>query len=203
MRRQQLLFACFSLFVFSLSTSAFADAAKSCLNCHPSRGASVVSREVPFLAGQNPEYIVRQLERFAVHGGNENSQRLHSTMSHADESIKRSEWMKIATDLSSDECVNFGILTKSTVGQEPCATCHGSQGITDDSEMPNLAGQSLSYLVYQYRLFREQSLPDSQRTKTKTDYNRVHPIMGSISANITENVITILAYYSKLPCRAQ
>lgn len=110
---------------------------------------------------------------------------------------------RIEAERDAGECVNFGILTKSTVGQEPCATCHGSQGITDDSEMPNLAGQSLSYLVYQYRLFREQSLPDSQRTKTKTDYNRVHPIMGSISANITENVITILAYYSKLPCRAQ
>lgn len=74
---------------------------------------------------------------------------------------------------------------------EPCAACHGANGVSIVDVWPNLAGQKRSYLVKQLRAFR--------------DGTRKDPIMGSFAQPLTDQDIEDLAtHFSKLePAKAQ
>jgi cytochrome c553 len=67
----------------------------------------------------------------------------------------------------------------------PCATCHGSQGISTAPDAPNLAGQPKSYLEDQLRGFR--------------DGKRIHPVMNVVAKPLTDTDIEQLArWYSSI-----
>ena len=68
-----------------------------------------------------------------------------------------------------------------------CAACHGENGISSNSEWPNLAGQHKSYLIKQLNAFKEGS-------------ERNAAMMAGIVAGLTKQDIEELAdYYSKQP----
>lgn len=78
--------------------------------------------------------------------------------------------------------------TNMVEAHESCVPCHGADGISRDSYVPNLAGQNGPYLYNQLRAFREG--------------RRSHKEMLYISRKLTDDDMRALAaYYSSLPPR--
>lgn len=180
--------------------SARADV-EACLACHPVRSTSNTMPAVPYLAGQHPEYIIDQLERFAVVGEDGSAPRTDLTMSPMAHTIPQEEWKQIAEALAAHECINLGNAELKTFTPNPCAVCHGARGLSEDPAVPNLAGQNTRYLFAQYEHFIEQYSPSFPVKNLQGGENRLHPDMGPIAAQVREDVISILNYYSNLPCR--
>ncbi|KTC88084.1 MULTISPECIES: c-type cytochrome [Legionella] len=71
-----------------------------------------------------------------------------------------------------------------------CAACHGSQGISQDPQWPNLAGQHANYLIKQLQDF-------------KTGTTRNAATMTAILASLNDKDIAELSiFYSKMPLPA-
>jgi cytochrome c553 len=67
-----------------------------------------------------------------------------------------------------------------------CQACHGANGVSIDSSIPNLAGQKYVYLVQQMDAFKSRS--------------RVSGLMNEYSATLTEEQIQdICAFYAAIP----
>jgi len=67
-----------------------------------------------------------------------------------------------------------------------CAACHGSDGMSVDTSIPNLAGQHYVYLVQQLTAFKNGS--------------RVSPLMTELARPLTDQQIADLsAYYASVP----
>ncbi len=67
-----------------------------------------------------------------------------------------------------------------------CAACHGSNGMSVDTSIPNLAGQHYVYLVTQLKAFKDRS--------------RISPLMNELARPLTqEQIEDIAAYYDSLP----
>lgn len=68
-----------------------------------------------------------------------------------------------------------------------CAACHGSQGISQDPQWPNLAGQHANYLIKQLQDF-------------KTGTTRNAATMSAILASLNDKDVAELSiFYSKMP----
>lgn len=156
---------------------------------------------MPALAGQHPEYIVKQLERFQAAGKDDPYRRVSITMAHAADRLPRAEWENVARALSEQACVYTGNPYQPALADNPCASCHGARGLTDNPDTPNLAGQNLRYLYYQYQKLREPYVDGIGVNAGEKKPERLHPVMGPVSASLRDNVVGALSYYSKLPCR--
>lgn len=155
----------------------------------------------PALAGQHPEYMVRQLERFAGADADDPYRRRSTTMAHTIVGLPRSQWRRVAEALSAQDCAFHGNAELTTLTPNQCASCHGARGLSGDPAVPNLAGQDIRYLYYQYQKLREPFLPDIPGIEKSNQPQRLHPVMGPLAAQLTDGVVSILQYYSKLPCR--
>lgn len=68
-----------------------------------------------------------------------------------------------------------------------CSACHGSKGISVNSEWPNLAGQNQTYFI-------------KQLTDMKTGVHRQAGVMASILDSLsTKDIDDLAAYYAKMP----
>ncbi len=69
---------------------------------------------------------------------------------------------------------------------EPCAACHGENGISVSGDIPNLAGQKVDYLVKQLKAFRAAA--------------RENAIMNAIASDLADIDIADLAtFWNSLP----
>jgi cytochrome c553 len=67
-----------------------------------------------------------------------------------------------------------------------CAACHGNDGFSVDTSIPNLAGQHYVYLVQQLNAFKTGS--------------RISPLMNELARPLTkEQIEDISAYYAGVP----
>jgi cytochrome c553 len=71
-----------------------------------------------------------------------------------------------------------------------CAACHGSDGLSVDTSIPNLAGQHYAYLVEQTNAFKQRS--------------RINPIMNQMVQSLSqEQIEDIAAYYASVPIQVK
>ena len=71
-----------------------------------------------------------------------------------------------------------------------CAACHGSDGMSVDTSIPNLAGQHYAYLVTQTNAFKERT--------------RINPIMNQMVLSLSqEQIEDIAAYYASVPIQVK
>lgn len=69
---------------------------------------------------------------------------------------------------------------------EVCQACHGAQGVSENPDIPSLAGQQDKYLQWQLVFFRSG--------------RRANEIMGPIAADLSdEDVRNLGAYFASLP----
>ncbi|HZP93941.1 MAG TPA: c-type cytochrome [Burkholderiales bacterium] len=168
-----------------LTLPGVASAAKSdsCAHCHGTDGNSS-SSAYPNLAGQTPQYLVKQITDF------KEGRRKNPMMSPAVGVLSAQEIQELADYFSSQ------ILSRSTFQTEPaivaqgkqlaeqakCVACHqaGYKGL---KEFPRLARQKYPYLVKQLKDFR-----DGARTND-------NGAMAASVKDLTDEQIQALAQY--------
>jgi len=84
-----------------------------------------------------------------------------------------------------------------------CEKCHGSDGISKDPLVPNLAGQRIKYLEKQISDFQRshRKLQSAREDLSSIGGERRHPDMGSVVAGLSGDMIKKLAeHYAFKAC---
>jgi cytochrome c553 len=165
-----------------------------CATCHGVLGQST-SPIFPSLAGQNPEYLVKQLKDFR------SKKRVSETMAPQVADLSDDNINALAAFFSSQPTkinrvadpdllpVGRYIFTKgnSWSGLPACITCHGDTA-HGTATLPRLAGQNARYLLGQLKDF-------NQRTRTN-DNEAMHLVASRLTEMETKAVAD---YLSQLP----
>jgi cytochrome c553 len=161
---------------------------QKCHLCHGKKGEGS-SSIYPRLAGQNKEYIAKQLMDFR-------SGRRKSIMNEMTEDLTNEEIFILAEYFNAQATLSHRIRDKSlaSVGQyiftkgnkysgiEACASCHGEDG-SGTKLLPRLAGQHKRYVSFQLMEFNSRKR------------NNDNAIMHSIASKLTELEREAVALY--------
>lgn len=164
--------------------------AYTCGGCHGIPGYQNVypTYDVPKLGGQNADYIEIALQ------GYRRGTRPHPTMQAQASSLSDQDIADIAAYIASIEgepetgtsAASPAMAQAGRQSSNACQPCHGTGGIAESPQWPNLAGQHAGYLreaMNQYRLG-----------------HRMDPIMGPMMSTLDGATIEELAaYYSAQP----
>lgn len=174
----------------AVAGNAAAGQAKSatCAACHGADGNSV-SSQFPKLAGQNADYIVRELQRF------KSGERKNPIMQPMAAPLSTQDMEDLAAWFSS-QTVKPGEADPSLVktgeavyrggdaasGVPACLACHGPDGAGNPPmKIPQLSGQHAEYVVSQLQAFANGS--------------RQSPMMDTIAARLTPAQMQAVASY--------
>jgi cytochrome c553 len=154
------------LFLIFMISTVKAEDAKTiaqnvCAACHGADGNSVITLN-PKLAGQHPEYLVKQLSNF------KEGTRANAVMSGMASSLTPEDMKALATYFSAQNVKLSQAKTngKGSLGEKiyrggiaatqvpACASCHGANGAGLPVQFPRLASQHADYTVQQLRTFR-------------------------------------------------
>jgi cytochrome c553 len=171
-------------------------ASQVCAACHGADGNSPSSAN-PRLAGQIPEYIVKQLQNFRAEPGKK-AERENPIMAGMAATLSPDDVRNVASYYASQ--ISKGGASKSKelvfVGQKlyragnpatglpACAGCHGPTGAGVPAQYPRLAGQHAEYTTAQLKSFH-----DGQRAN---DTNRM---MRAIAGKMTEAEMRAVSDY--------
>ena len=183
----------------SPTTPAPTLAKEVCAACHGATGTTTVAN-VPNLAGQQQEYLVKQLKEFKTHSrsdprGAANMWPVAHTLTDKQIDGLAKHFAAQKPELQPVEgkpqqiAVGKYISTGGglAVGIPPCSGCHGPDG-AGKTIYPRLAGQHMDYLVKQLTVL--------QTTNQRPD----DPVMKSVTHNLTpESITNVAAYYQALP----
>lgn len=136
--------------------------AATCAACHGADGNSV-NPEWPKLAGQHPDYIVKQLTNF------KDGARVNPTMAPMAKPLSDQDMADLAAYFSSQpRKLGEADQTKVTLGEQvykggnnatgvaACAACHGPTGAGNPAaNFPSLNGQQNTYIKNQLYAFRK------------------------------------------------
>lgn len=161
----------------------------SCFLCHGADGESA-SEVFPRLAGQNAEYIAKQLENF------KSGKRQSSAMASMVTNLTPEDMIALGQFYASrpphQEAAKDAAL--AAVGQyiyhagnkfsgvPACASCHGPEGAGSNT-LPRLAGQHAAYLDNQLKQF------------TKRERNNDNAVMLSIAEKMTALEMAAVSEY--------
>jgi cytochrome c553 len=150
-----------------------------CANCHGADGNSKMT-EVPNLAGQNPIYLLNQVNKFYT------GERKDQWMEPAIKLLNETERLNIVAYFSAMHVVPASSGPTNEAGREifqrVCARCHGPQALGGE-RFPRLAGQQHTYII--------QSLT---RYRNRTGA-RMEPEMLAMTAALKDADIKALADY--------
>ncbi len=114
-----------------------------CGYCHGKDGNSV-KPDIPNLAGQNTEYLLKQFQLFAT------GERQSYVMQQLARSLNDEEKINMSLYFSSQTVRPQEGITTSAKGKAKydslCVACHGADG-RGDHELPRLAGQKKTFLI--------------------------------------------------------
>ncbi|MCW8093450.1 c-type cytochrome [Alteromonas sp. ASW11-130] len=191
---------------FMLSGAAFAkgdaaagkEKAATCAACHGPDGNSVIEAN-PKLAGQHPNYLVKQLQEFKLAsqtGGEEG--RNSAVMNSMAAPLSLQDMEDIAAYYSNQEATPGATLEEyiepgealyrggdEDRGITACIACHGPSGNGMQlAGFPDISGQHAAYTAAQLNAFK-----DGMRT------NDMNGMMRDIAQKLTDEDIAILASY--------
>jgi sulfide dehydrogenase cytochrome subunit len=90
-------------------------------------------------------------------------------------------------------CVDIGTLI------EDCDGCHGPQGVSSDSDMPSIAGQSAKYLIDSMNSYKEWGRPCQKSEYRHGDISKPATTMCKISEALSrEDIEALVSYYGDL-----
>lgn len=160
-----------------------------CAACHTSNGNSVITLN-PKLAGQHPEYLVKQLTEF------KSGKRANAVMSGMASMLSDEEMKSLAAYFSSQN-LTLGKAKSNgagSVGEKifrggiaatnvpACAACHGATGSGLPKQFPRLGGQHADYTLTQLRTFRTGERANA-------------PMMMTIATKMTDAEMAAVADY--------
>lgn len=149
-----------------------------CAGCHGGNGISPQPSR-PHLAGQDPEYLVRQLQAFKT------GSRRNAIMNGVAAGLSEADIMDLAAyfaDLSPPpgNGENSTLTKQGRILYQACWGCHGPRGEGQEG-YPRLAGQHAAYLVRQLENFRTG--------------RRNNPVMAEIARTLDGNEARALGAY--------
>ncbi|MES2049433.1 MAG: c-type cytochrome [Pseudomonadota bacterium] len=168
------------------ATAAAITAAKKvtffCDACHGAEGSSS-KVDVPNLAGQNPSYLLIQIDKFA------RGLRHYSFMEGLMKLLSESDRINVTIFYSSKQVKPAGTET-SRAGQAiytgRCIMCHGPQGYGNEAT-PRLAGQQIKYLSQSIMRYRDRS------------GERIYEPMSASTSGLKErDIVALTTYLSSL-----
>lgn len=167
-----------------------------CAACHGADGNSAISAN-PSLAGQHPEYTLKQLVNFKSQDGKP-AERGNAVMAGMVASLSADDMSNLAAYFAGQkpkpraardpELVKLGqaiyrggILDK---GVAACAACHSPNGAGIPAQFPRLAGQHAEYIALQLKAFRSG--------ERANDPNRM---MRGVAVKLSDREISAVAEY--------
>ena len=196
-------FACLLVSSPGLAQGVKGDPAKAqqvvsqvCAACHGPDGNSPLAAN-PILAGQHPEYILKQLVNFKPRNGKV-PERSSPVMTGMVANLSQDDMANVAVyyarqkarpRAASDpelvkqgrEIYRGGILAKSL---SACSACHSPNGSGMPAQFPRLAGQHAEYIEAQLKAFRS-----GERT------NDPNSMMRAVAARMSDGEIRAVAEY--------
>ena len=164
-------------------------ASSVCAACHAPDGNSAISLN-PKLAGQHPEYLLKQLVNF------KESTRANPVMTPIASNLTPEDMQNLATYFAAQkqtlakaktngagslgEKIYRGGIAKTNV--PACASCHGANGAGIPKQFPRLAGQHADYTYQQLKTFRTGERANA-------------PLMMVIASKMTEAEMQAVADY--------
>ncbi|HSH85857.1 MAG: cytochrome c [Methylophilus sp.] len=160
-----------------------------CAACHGADGNSVITTN-PKLAGQHPEYLLKQLSNF------KDGSRANAVMSGMASALSQEDMEGIAKYFSNQsiKLAKAKENGKGSLGEKiyrggiaankvpACAACHGVTGAGLPKQFPRLAGQHTDYTVQQLRTFRTGERANA-------------PMMMAIAAKMSDAEMQAVADY--------
>jgi len=160
-----------------------------CSACHGMDGNSVITAN-PKLAGQHPEYIIKQLTEFKA------GKRANAVMSGMAAMLSDEDMKNLAAYFSGQKLALGQAKTngQGSLGEKiyrggiaannlpACASCHGATGAGLPKQFPRLGGQHADYTLAQLRTFRTGERANA-------------PMMMTIAAKMTDAEMSAVADY--------
>jgi cytochrome c553 len=167
-----------------------------CAACHGLDGNSAAPPN-PSLAGQHPEYLVKQLTSFKAQGAKP-PERSNAVMAGMVASLTPDDMNNLAVYFAQQKPAHQqardpelaklgqaiyrgGIISK---GVAACASCHAPNGVGIPAQYPRIAGQHAEYTEAQLRAFRGGDRAN--------DPNRM---MRTVAAKLSDREIKAVAEY--------
>lgn len=146
-------------------------ATQACVACHAVDGSRGTPAN-PILAGQHPEYLVKQLQEF------KSGKRQNAVMAGFAATLSADDMRNVAAFYASREVRPGAATNKDTIrlGERiyrggiaekavpACASCHGPAGSGIPSQYPRLSGQHFDYTEAQMVAFRSGARNHAQMT---------------------------------------
>lgn len=171
-------------------------ATQICAGCHGANGNSTIAVN-PVLAGQHPEYLLKQLMNFKAQAGKP-AERVNPVMSGMVAPLSAEEMGNLAAFFSSQKpkpraardpelaklgqsIYRGGVMAK---GVAACASCHSPNGAGIPAQFPRLAGQHADYVAVQLKAFRS-----GERANDPND------MMRKVAAKLSDKEISAVAEY--------
>ncbi|MDZ4141647.1 MAG: c-type cytochrome [Methylotenera sp.] len=160
-----------------------------CAACHGNDGNSVITAN-PKLAGQHPEYLVKQLTEF------KSGKRANAVMTGMAAMLSDDEMKEVATYFAT-QSLKLGQAKSNGAGSlgekiyrggvaatnvPACAACHGANGAGLPKQFPRLGGQHADYTLTQLKTFRTGERANA-------------PMMMTIATKMTDAEMAAVADY--------
>jgi cbb3-type cytochrome c oxidase subunit III len=143
-------------------------ATQVCASCHGADGNST-GGAYPKLAGQHPEYLVKQLMDFKIQPGAKQPARNNAIMAGMAAALSSQDMVNVATYFAAqtpkpgyahdkntvplgEKIYRAGIVERAVPA---CASCHGPTGQGIPVQYPRLSGQWAEYTVTQLNAFTQ------------------------------------------------
>lgn len=212
-----LLRTCFSVFVTALVLlaaivasergradvwdSRYSDPWESCAECHGLDGAGN-NIKFPRLAGQRPDYIVKQLDDFRNGRRTNDGGQMQKTATQINEedyprvaewfASQTPPWPKPTLDITPDIERARKLSFSGIAGRGACLSCHSkaSLGMLDSAIVaPRIAGQHDFYIAKQLTEYRagQRSANDPERIMTKIARKLSDADIASLAVYLSQN----------------
>ncbi len=124
--------------------------AAPCVKCH-GEGGNSTRPGVPSLAGQQPYYLIAAMHEF--HSGVRADRAMKAVSATADDmQLERLSLYFASQTPVARGTTHGGDPQAGSAISGPCSGCHGADGVSHDSSIPNLAGQDEQYLAKAIRV---------------------------------------------------
>jgi len=167
-----------------------------CLACHSIDGNSVIPAN-PKLAGQHPEYLLKQMKNFKAESGKQ-AERASPIMNGMIAPYTEEQMRDIAAYLGEQKLKPEVSKNRATIeygrqlyragdqtkGLPACAACHGPTGSGMPAQYPRIAGQFTDYTEAQLKNFRAGDRA-----------NDVNKMMRMVAIKMTDAEIKAVADY--------
>ncbi|MBB5486759.1 hypothetical protein HDG39_004998 [Paraburkholderia sp. WSM4180] len=174
-------------------------AVQVCASCHGADGNSA-GGAYPKLAGQHPEYLVKQLRDFKAQPGAKQAARNNAIMAGMAAALSDQDMINVAAYFSTQTPKPGYAHNKNTVavgqqiyrggiadrGVPACAACHGPTGQGIPIQYPRLSGQWAEYSVTQLTAF-------TQGPGARNNNDAMHAIASRLSDNEIKAVADYIA----------